>query len=81
MCFFEQEGGLSSLVSNLVEARKKQGFVFKETKTEVTTLTDIFESYVGDRDVHFLKIDGEGNETNVLTGGGTSIDFVLGFYA
>ena len=60
--------GLSSLLperQNSLKLLEKKG---REIEVEVFTLKDIFSEYVKGRDVHFLKIDVEGLEAQVILG-------------
>ncbi|MFM0098660.1 FkbM family methyltransferase [Paraburkholderia nemoris] len=59
--------GLSSLNAEIVAHHKERGFSVRETTTPCVLLDDVFGLCVG-HDVHWLKIDVEGHETNVLLG-------------
>jgi FkbM family methyltransferase len=70
--FYEiPETGLSSLHSDIVSGHRERGFRVCETTTPCVTLDDVFGLCVG-RDVHWLKVDVEGHERNVLLGWRTS---------
>ncbi len=64
--FFEVEpSGLSTLDSSLAKWYIKSGYLVKETDIEILTLDAIFQLIKG-KDVHFLKIDAEGAELDIL---------------
>jgi FkbM family methyltransferase len=61
--------GLSSLGAASVDLGRKLGFVkSRRYPVQVRTMAQIFEQHVAGRDVHFLKIDVEGFEADVLAG-------------
>jgi FkbM family methyltransferase len=61
--------GLSTLKKNIALQHKKNGFKVKTKKVNVSTLNQIWESYIPERhDVHFLKIDAEGFELEIIKG-------------
>ncbi|MFC4892653.1 FkbM family methyltransferase [Pseudofrancisella aestuarii] len=67
--FFCDNPGLSSLDESVVKQHERLGFGSQKEEVEVTTLNDIFQKYVKvDSSVHFLKIDVEGFEKNVIKG-------------
>ena len=59
--------GLSTTQKAIAEIHKKQGLVPIETTTPCITLDELFQLYIRS-DVHFLKIDVEGSEAQVLNG-------------
>ena len=65
---FEGELGSSSLVPQLAKAQSKRGKPVSKITVSTTTLGNIFKEYVGNRTVHFLKIDVEGFEADTLAG-------------
>jgi len=65
--------GLSSLNKAVLEKNLPSHLVADCLTVEVTTLASIGQKYVADRDVHFLKIDVEGLEKNVLQGNDWSL--------
>ncbi|MBA2778989.1 FkbM family methyltransferase [Billgrantia kenyensis] len=66
--FIVSNPGLSSLSENVAKSHIKDGWDVKSEKVKVVTLNKIFEEYVRDRAVHFLKVDVEGLEEKVLIG-------------
>lgn len=60
--------GLSTLDLGLARSHESKGRKISRIAVSVTTLNEIWERYVGRRDVHFLKIDVEGFEDKVLRG-------------
>ena len=60
--------GLSSLDKRITDTHAVQGYLAEDVAVEVTTLAVICGQYVENRDIHFLKIDVEGFERNVLLG-------------
>lgn len=64
--------GLSTLDEEIAEAHAAQGWDVREIRVPSLTLDQVWESSeVGARDVHFLKVDVEGAEGDVLS----SLDF------
>jgi FkbM family methyltransferase len=69
--FFDMEGnGLSTLVPDLATRAERMGFERRSYTVETRTLASIVAEHVRG-DVHFLKIDAEGSEFEVVEG----IDF------
>ncbi len=70
--FFEgpaDNHGASSFREDIVSAYRTSGQTFVELRdVPVTTLAAVWEDYVGDRTVDFLKIDVEGLEASVIAG-------------
>ena len=65
--FYEIPGsGLSSLENAAAVLGKSHGFRVNSNKVLANTLTKVFEEYGSDRLVHFLKIDVEGHEYQVV---------------
>lgn len=62
------ETGLSTVDKDIAERHKENGFMVEETNIEIKTLSSICDKYVKDKTIHFLKIDVEGSEENVLAG-------------
>ena len=60
--------GLSSLDNNIINTHIINGYTAKVKEVEVTVLKDICSKYTMNRDVHFMKIDVEGYEKEVLLG-------------
>ncbi|KVZ25959.1 FkbM family methyltransferase [Burkholderia multivorans] len=58
--------GISTGVQRLAEEYRSANWDVSQVTVAVTTLRDICEKYVGERQVHFLKVDVEGNEREVL---------------
>ncbi len=64
--FYEfSDTGLSTGDPEVAEQHRKNGFSFIKTKIEVLPLQDILDKY-DDREIHWLKIDVEGMEHDVL---------------
>jgi FkbM family methyltransferase len=61
--------GISTGDAIFGEKYKKSNWNIELVPVVVSTLKDICEKYVGDRPIHFLKIDVEGKERAVLLGG------------
>ncbi|CAJ0891341.1 FkbM family methyltransferase [Ralstonia flatus] len=72
LTFFEiPETGLSTADATIAERHRQQGFEIRDTTVPSLTLRDVFER-AGTRDIHWLKIDVEGFERQVLEGWGNS---------
>ena len=66
--FFEIAGsGLSTLDEQIARMHEASGFEVRESLVPAMTLDTIFPQ-VGDREIHWLKIDVEGAESSVLRG-------------
>jgi FkbM family methyltransferase len=59
---------LSSLSEWMATAHRKANRIINEVDVEVTTLADVCAKHVGQRDIHFLKVDVEGVELDVFQG-------------
>lgn len=59
--------GLSTLDADIAQRHRRSGFRVDAVDVEVITLADIFET-IGGRTVHWLKIDVEGAEADVVAG-------------
>lgn len=68
--FYEGPDGYggSTFELEVAQAQRDQGFELRETPVPVTTLARLFEQHV-DGPIHFLKIDVEGHEREVIEGG------------
>ncbi len=65
----EWASALSTTKKDQKETLEKQNYKMASYKVPVTTMNKVFEKYVPkDQDVHFLKIDVEGSEKDVLLG-------------
>lgn len=60
--------GLSTTVRNIAEAAAAKGWTVEERQVSGVTLADVC-AMAGGSDIHFLKIDVEGGELAVLSGG------------
>lgn len=60
--------GLSTLDKKVAELEKNRGFNVIEKKIVIETLNHICEEYAVKKEIHFLKIDVEGFETQVIEG-------------
>ena len=68
MIFYEcAEAAISSLDPGLAERNRADGFVVTERTVAVMTLAQVCQQHAP-RDIHFLKIDVEGAEAQVLAG-------------
>ncbi len=59
--------GLSTLVEEIASRHQSKGFRYVERQVPIMTLTSLWEDFVKG-EVHFLKIDVEGYEPQVLSG-------------
>jgi len=67
--FFEIPGsGLSTLERSVAEQHEQGQWAVREVTVTCCTLAEICNEHVGERPVHFLKIDVEGAEERVLRG-------------
>ncbi|WP_321858879.1 FkbM family methyltransferase [Burkholderia cenocepacia] len=66
--YFAVDGGngISTGVKALADSYRDSNWDVNQVTVAVTKLSDICEKYVGDRSIHFLKIDVEGSEREVL---------------
>ena len=67
--FYIPETGLSTASKEIAERHQKVGLSIIERKYPVMTLAQVFDE-IGDREIHWLKIDVEGMEKEVLEGWG-----------
>lgn len=73
LTFFEfADTGLSTASAEIAEQHRSKGFNSKKTAVPVLTLDTVLTSQ-GDRDVHWLKVDVEGAEKDVLAGWKSSL--------
>jgi FkbM family methyltransferase len=73
LTFFEfADTGLSTASAEIAEQHRSKGFNSKKTVVPVLTLDTVLTSQ-GDRDVHWLKVDVEGAEKDVLAGWKSSL--------
>jgi FkbM family methyltransferase len=63
-----ENAGLSTLMPDVAALHEAKGLQAKREQIEVSTLADVWRENVGSHDVHFLKIDVEGAERQVLLG-------------
>lgn len=68
LCLYEIPSGLSTVSRMIAESHAKMGYKIEEREVTVLPLSSIFDKAEG-RDVHFLKIDTEGSERQVLLSG------------
>lgn len=72
MTFFEiPETGISTGDEHIAAMHRDKGFPVKKINVPTLTLADIF-ALAGDREIHWLKIDVEGMEKDVLAGWGNA---------
>ena len=62
------ETGLSTTSEDVAREHEKAGFLRIELRVPTRTLADICAEYAEGQDIHFLKIDVEGGEEDVLRG-------------
>lgn len=63
------ETGLTTLVGDIAERHRNNGWQVEKTKVRTRPLADIWDAHVAaGQDVHFLKIDVEGAEEAVIRG-------------
>jgi FkbM family methyltransferase len=60
--------GLSTLDGDIARSHELKGRSLSPVTVTITTLNAIWERHIGNRDVHFLKVDVEGFEAKVLRG-------------
>lgn len=60
--------GLSTIDGRIAQMHISAGFKVQETTIDVVTLTDVCQDYVKNKTIHFLKVDVEGAEEQVLRG-------------
>ena len=63
---FEDEFGSSTTDLELANKQKEKDRPVSTIQVQTTTLNEIFKQYVGKKTVHFLKVDVEGGEGNVI---------------
>lgn len=61
------ETGLSTADAVIAERHRSQGFTVEQIEVPCLTLSDLFDQ-IGQRDIHWMKIDVEGFERQVLEG-------------
>ncbi|MDV3096570.1 FkbM family methyltransferase [Burkholderia cenocepacia] len=61
------ETGLSTADTAIAERHRSQGFTIEQIDVPCLTLSDLFDQ-IGQRDIHWMKIDVEGFERQVLEG-------------
>jgi FkbM family methyltransferase len=66
--FFVSNSGLSTINADYAYEYNQAGLEIRTSHVKVDTLQNIWEQYVGENEVHFLKIDVEGFEAQVLKG-------------
>ena len=73
--YFSVDGGgeVSTGISDIARGHEARHMEVREQSVTTRTLTNICEEYI-DGEIHFLKIDVEGNERKVLEGGFVIID-------
>ncbi|GGP25433.1 FkbM family methyltransferase [Silvimonas amylolytica] len=66
---FVPDTGLSTLDDNIGQQHQQAGFIARTEEVTVTTLAALWQTHVpAGQEVHFLKVDVEGFETQVLSG-------------
>lgn len=66
--YFISNSGLSSLDRSIAEEHSSLGWKSTPAMVEIKTLENICEEYCVEKDIHFLKVDVEGYEDQVLRG-------------
>jgi len=66
--FFISNTGLSSLDKGISADRANEGWESAPAVTEIRTLANVCDEYCLENDIHFLKVDVEGFEEQVLKG-------------
>ncbi len=67
--FYEiPETGLSTTDGETASRHRTAGFRVEEKEIEIVPLKDVCEAYAQEHEIHFLKVDVEGSESDVLTG-------------
>ena len=64
--FIVSNQGLSTLDLDVAREHEAAGFAFQVQSVEIKTLCSLLEETVGDGPIHFLKVDVEGAESDVL---------------
>ncbi len=64
--YFIDDTGLSSLDKSIAESHTDAGFKSTPSEVKLTTLSNICKEHAQEREIHFLKVDVEGFEKNVL---------------
>ena len=64
--FFVSNSGLSTINADYAYEYNQAGLEITTSHVKVDTLQNVWEQYVGENEVHFLKIDVEGFEAQVL---------------
>lgn len=65
--FFEVSGtGISTALPSIALKHRERGFEVREIMTPCITLSDVFD-IIGKKDIHWMKIDVEGSEKDVLS--------------
>lgn len=65
----EESAAFSTLEPGMAELHRQAGRKVREILLETTTLRDVCAEHVGTRPIHFLKVDVEGGELGVFSGG------------
>ena len=61
-------GGLSTAVHSIFAQHEGSGFSFEKIKKNIQTLSSVIDQFGSEREIHFLKIDVEGYELEVIKG-------------
>ncbi len=64
----DESAAFSTLEPAMAEIHRQAGRTVREVPLQTTTLAALCAEYVGERDIHFLKIDVEGGEVGVVRG-------------
>lgn len=67
--YFTSNSGLSSLDKSVADRHAANGLEIECGTVKIETLANLLKHYGASRDIHFLKIDVEGCEKQVLAGG------------
>jgi FkbM family methyltransferase len=63
-----EDSGLSTFVKKYADGYEKNGTKGEWRKVEVITLNEVIETYFTSNNIHFLKIDAEGFEIEIIQG-------------
>lgn len=66
--YIVKDSGLSSLICDIAVSHGIENHGIEQIEVDVLTLDIIWDNYVGHKEVHFLKVDVEGFESQVLKG-------------
>jgi FkbM family methyltransferase len=68
MFFVDNENELSTMHPTLMEQHRQSGWNIATVATPMRRVSDLIDEHAAGRDIHFLKVDAEGCEDQVLLG-------------